>query len=954
MSDTPKLSRTNAALPLSALVLGLVVIAIVLLRQSSLNVVFMPHGFCLAWDPLLVAIFVAANGLIAFSYYSIPAALWWYVRHKKDFSFNWMLMLFAAFIVWCGTTHVMKILTLWQPLYWEESMVDLITGLISAYTAVRLWPLIPIALKIPSRDELVVLNNQLQAEILERQRAEEELNRKEALGRAVLDNAYNAFISIDPQSYIIDWNRRAERMFGWTREEALGRRLTETIIPARFQEAHLKGLERFRATGNSALANQRLELTAVNRDGDEFPVELAIFQVQTGTSSTFCAFLEDITDRKREAEALQEARDKAVELSNFKSQFLANMSHEIRTPMNGILGMAEILRSRTLNATDRSYLNTINEAGTALLAVINDILDFSKIEAGKLTIDMAEFEPIGLVESVAELLSAHARQRKLSLLTFIDPEIPYVVVGDQLRLRQILMNFGSNAIKFSENGSVIFRATLEFRDERVVRIKLSVTDQGVGMTSDEIAKLFQPFVQVESVIGRDNAGTGLGLFISKRLSELMNAEIGVHSVKNHGSTFWVSVPLRATITPMKVKAPPDLGNTRVLVVDNEEAVLEICNNYISAWGMRPTCASNAKQALEILHAAGKEDPFEFALIDLVMPEMDGLALAKTIREDEALKQTKLILITAFDKPGTGEEAISLGYDAYLTKPLRQSELLDTLAGLNKEQKIKEAALVKRKTAPQAAFQKRPELLLVVEDHPINQEVALLLLKNLGFESQVAKNGLQAIDLVQRIPYALILMDCQMPEMDGFDATRAIRKAETRTGKHVPIIAMTAHAIEGSREECIAAGMDDYISKPVNSDQLNLIFQKWLPLPAEQESSKKAPVLGSNGDAPITLQNIMTKYGSRAPEIISLFRNSAPHMLQSLKQAFTAKDMVELLRNTHALKGVFGVVSAPSLTQRCKDIESAATQENWQEVGQHVDKLEADLNSIEAALTASDG
>jgi len=952
MSEPSKLNRTNVVLPLSALMCGLVVVAIILLRQSSLNVAFMPHGFCLAWDPLLVAIFVAANGLIALSYYSIPAALWWYVRNKKDFSFNWILMLFAAFIVWCGTTHIMKILTLWQPLYWEESMVDLVTGLISTYTAIRLWPLIPIALKIPSRDELVALNNQLQAQILERERAEEDVKKKDALGRAVLDNAYNAFVAIDPESNIVDWNRRAERMFGWTREEALGRKLTETIIPSQFQEAHLRGLERVRMTGTSSVANKVLELSAVNKDGREFPIELAIFQVQIGASCTFCAFIEDITVRKQESEALQQARDKALELSNFKSQFLANMSHEIRTPMNGILGMTEILRSRTLNATDRSYLNTIHEAGTALLSVINDILDFSKIEAGKLTIEMVEFEPIGLVESVAELLSAHARQKKLTLLSFIDPEIPTVVVGDQLRLRQILMNFGSNAVKFAESGTVIFRAILESKDERTVRVKFSVTDQGVGMTSHELGQLFQPFVQVDSISGRDQLGTGLGLFISKRLSELMNAEIGVHSVKNHGSTFWVSVPLRKTITPMKLKKPPDLNNLRVLVVDNEEAVLEICNNYMTAWGMRNTNASSAKEALDKLRAATKDDPYQIALIDLVMPEMDGLDLAKSIREDDELKKTKLILITAFDKPGTGEEAISLGFDAYLTKPLRQSELMDTLAGLNKEQQIKESLSARASKAHSASrSEKRPELLLIVEDHPINQEVALLLLRNLGFEAQVAKNGLEAIDLVQRVPYNLILMDCQMPEMDGFEATRAIRKNETRTGKHIPIIAMTAHAIEGSREDCLSAGMDDYISKPVNSDQLNLIFQKWLPLtPTEEEPEPTGK--GTNGDAPITLQHIASKYGSRTPEILSLFRNSAPQMLQALKQAFSSNDLTELLRNTHALKGVFGVVSAPVLTQRCKDIENAATQEDWLEAGIHVGKLEDDLKAIEKALAES--
>jgi two-component system sensor histidine kinase/response regulator len=658
---------------------------------------------------------------------------------------------------------------------------------------------------------------------------------------------------------------------------------------------------------------------------------------------------------------LSAAKDLAIGASRFKSQFLANMSHEIRTPMNGILGMTEVLLRGGLNEKERGYANTILDAGKSLLSVINDILDFSKIEAGKLNLEIVEFGPIRLVESVADLLAAQAKKRNLSLLTFIDPEIPDVLRGDLGRLRQILMNFSGNAIKFAEEGKVLIRASKEESSAGKVWVKFSVTDNGIGLTPEEIAQLFQPFVQIDGTRVSTFGGTGLGLSISKRLVDLMGGEIGVTSLKDHGSTFWFSVPLEIGVTeysaPRKIQ---DLTSTRVLVVDDEESARDILQEYLTSWGMRKETAKNAKEGLALLHAAAeKNEPYDVAIIDMVMLGTNGLQLGKTILENEVLKSTKLILITAYDKPVLGEEAIGLGFDAYLTKPIKQSQLLDAIASVMQEARLEEGLGLADPATDQKPFLQNPnrdELILVAEDHPINQEVALLLLKDLGFEAHVAKNGKLALDMMQRIPYALVFMDCQMPELNGYDTTRAFRKIETRTGKHIPIIAMTAHAIEGSREQCIAAGMDDYISKPFDPDHLNQMIEKWIVTDALARSANGAIEQtgppGAHGKAlPITinLEQLRAKYGINTERILDLFLKDAPTLIEQIGIALNSSDEAELLKSTHSLQGVCATVRALSLKQVCREIESAVEISDWQSAHALLKHLESQFQAVQRFL-----
>lgn len=637
------------------------------------------------------------------------------------------------------------------------------------------------------------------------------------------------------------------------------------------------------------------------------------------------------------------ARDQALSASRFKSEFLANMSHEIRTPMNGVLGMLEILLKSGLTEKQHGYATTAKEAGRALLAVINDILDFSKMEAGKLSLEISDFEPVALIESIAELLAAQAKQRSITLLTFIDPRLPKFLEGDAGRLRQIITNLAGNAIKFSDRGEVVIRAIVDSQDAVSVRVKCEITDQGIGLTQEETRRLFQPFVQSESGAHYRYNGTGLGLSISKQLVELMGGEIGVTSVKNCGSTFWFSIPMKKHTSQEGSRrvGSSDLSGVKVLVVDDESGAREILHNYLLAWGLHNDAASDAKEALSILRAAAKVDPYHIAIVDLQMPDMDGMHLGKVIRADESLAGIKLILLTAFDKPGIGEEAIHLGFDAYLTKPIKQSQLLNTISTLFQAPKAFEES--SKSSSTLTAGTRRSELILVAEDHPINQKIAVLFLQDLGFEAHVAPNGNKVIELLKHVPYSLIFMDCQMPELDGFETTRAIRKSEAFTGKHIPIIAMTAHALEGSRAECIAAGMDDYLSKPVEELQLSYMLEKWLPR-----------LNGAIGETyPLDVGAMKSKYDHLTHELIRLFLEDAPCLIDKLEQSSSELDGNGILRHAHTLKGICAMLYAEPMRNGCKEIETAIMSAKIQELPPLIDRLRKDFDELKEFLANCD-
>lgn len=655
-------------------------------------------------------------------------------------------------------------------------------------------------------------------------------------------------------------------------------------------------------------------------------------QTNKGVLALYKELDESKTQLIRKTELLERQRGELEEATKHKSEFLANMSHEIRTPMNGVLGMTEILLNSGLNERQQGYAKTILQAGKSLLTVINDILDFSKIEAGKLTIDVNDFEPVRWTEDIAELFSAQASHNELTLLTFIDPAIPRVLRGDSGRLRQILMNFVSNAIKFSQKGSIVIRLVLESQNDKTATVKFSVTDPGIGLTDDEMKRLFEPFVQSEISTTRKYGGTGLGLSISKRLSELMGGTIGVNSVKGLGSTFWFTVPLeKASGAQATTASFPGFTPMHILVVDDSRADCELMRTYIQSWGLTETDTNDPDKALQMIRSIKEPLPISVVIIDLDLKTGSGPDLARKLREDPSFKNLRLILATGEDRPEIHEDGTLGNFDAFVPKPARQSQLFNALNSAGRQGRREQLVQgqseksVQKPSSTHVDRVHRRELILVAEDHPINQEVAMIFLTNLGFEADIAQNGLEVLAKIKQHDYDLILMDCQMPELDGFETTARIRMLESNSQRRIPIVAMTAHAIEGSKQECIDAGMDDYISKPVVPEQLKAVLEKWLPVDTDEDSNAGE----SEAQPPINISGLRARMGDvAAQKLLAIFNAQAPSDLKRLAVAVKDRNLRDTLHGSHLFKALFSALYADSMRDRVSRLAETAVQENW--------------------------
>ncbi len=668
----------------------------------------------------------------------------------------------------------------------------------------------------------------------------------EAQFQQVVESAPNGMLMINPQGKITLVNKQVEQMFGYTREEMLGQPV-EILIPERFRAAHPTLRSGYFSAPTSRVMGAGRELFGLHKNGHEFPVELGLNPIDTPTGKLALASIVDISTRKRSEHALSkatqdlewknwelsEARDQAVRAGQAKTDFLATMSHEIRTPMNGVIGMTTLLLDTELTPEQKGYLDTLKHSGESLLRIINDILDYSKIEAGKFTIEQIPFDLRMTIEDTLDILAPTAQGRELELVGLIDAQTPRTVIGDPGRIRQILTNLVGNAIKFTEKGEVLIQVMQTDESPGSVTLRFEVIDTGIGLTPEAQAKMFQAFSQADSSTARKYGGTGLGLSICKRLVELMHGEIGLQSMPGLGTRISFTVKFgtpedgTAPVTPpLPVK---NLSGLRVCLVDDNATNRSLLQYHVSAWNMTHESAVDGPSALSLLRRAAQEGtPFDIAIVDVHMPEMSGLELCRLMKEDPTIAKTHVILLTASGQRGDSMLAKEVGAAAYLTKPIRERHLADCIRLTLSRESLDEdkTQLITRHTLTEAKA-RTVQRVLVVDDNPINQRVAVKMLEKLGCRVDLAGTGMEALAAICRHPYPLVFMDCQMPELDGFETTRLIRSQE-QPGTRLPIIAMTANAMAGDREACLKAGMDDFISKPIIAAELQAKVAHWLP------------------------------------------------------------------------------------------------------------------------------
>ncbi|HEY3243118.1 MAG TPA: response regulator, partial [Phycisphaerae bacterium] len=805
---------------------------------------------------------------------------------------------------------------------------------------------------IQAQNELMWTNQELANQTVKLRQSEERY-------RAIVEQASDAICLIDsPSRRLLESNAALQKLLGLSAPEVQLLTIEQLVGPD--PDAAERWFQQITTGAGPALGEHSYR----RKDGTLVDVEVSASVITYGGRRVLCAVARDVSERRRFEAELQRAKHTAEAANSAKSEFVAHMSHELRTPLNGVIGMTELLLGTKLDTQQQRYAWLAKSSADSLLTLINDVLDFSKIEAGKLELECTDFDLRYSVESVAASLASRAQAKGLELAAAVHPEVPPLVRGDPGRLQQILLNLISNAIKFTERGEVAVRTTLEHQTEESVVVRFTVNDTGIGIPPERRDRLFASFSQVDASTTRKYGGTGLGLAICKRLVEAMDGAIGVESEEGRGSTFWFTVTLAKQVGRQQPSLiPVDVRQLRILVVDDHATNREILSQQLASWSLEFAAVESGAQALPALRAAAAvRRPFGLAILDMQMPAMDGEQLAHAIKADRTIENTILVLLTSLQMPADAARLEGLGFSGWITKPVRQSELLNVIieatACARSVTHTRDGSAAADQVANTIekipAARRRDARVLLVEDHEISREVAVTILTRAGYQLEVATNGKQAVEAVRSKHYDLVLMDGQMPEMDGFEATRAIRRLE-QEGKivasrgRIPIIALTAHAVKGDRERCLTAGMDDYISKPLNPQRLVQLIDSHLanrPTAHGKEAARGAAA--AQGDAPareggapvregeapdaiesappFDLHELLQIWGDDREflaKIVRGFQASIGNELAKLADAVTKGDAEHVMQLAHALNGAAGYLKADRLRAAAAALEQTA-------------------------------
>ncbi|MFH1950952.1 MAG: response regulator [Pseudomonadota bacterium] len=840
--------------------------------------------------------------------------------------------------------------------------------------------------KKPTYEELEQRLKELEKEIKKHEQIESALRQSDEKYRSILESIEDGYYEVDLAGNFTFFNDSLLRILGYSKDELMGVNYRHYTAP----EAAKRVYQVYNQVYRTGKPDKGFVWDVIRKDGSKIHTENSVSLARglEGQPIGFRGVIRDITEHKQAEEELKKAKAAAEAANRSKSEFLANMSHEIRTPMNGIIGMTELVLGTDLTGEQRKHLEMAKMSADSLLELINNILDFSKIEAGKMELEAIDFNLRVTLENAADTLALKAHEKGLELACHIRPDVPSSLIGDPGRLRQIIVNIAGNSLKFTEEGEIVIRVEMESESDDSVKLHFMVSDTGIGIPRDKLDSIFKSFEQVDGSTTRKYGGTGLGLSITRQFVEMMGGEICVESpnrfrleedsntrnreprIGGPGSIFHFTVCFdlsRSKDISIPRPKPQDLSGMPVLIVDDNYTNRILLQEMITSWGLVPTITANGKEALDCFNKAfGSGTPYRLILLDMQMPELDGFDVAKTIKDAPSGKDVRIILLSSIGERGDSDRCKEIGISGYLPKPIKQSDLLDAIMmtmGLPSEEMP--TVITRHKV-----YEERERFnILLVEDNLINQTLAIKLLETRGHRVTLASNGIEAVEAFKKGDFDLIIMDIQMPEMDGFEATKAIRNLEGGMRKEkeskiqspkskiesIPIIAMTAHAMTGDREKCIDAGMDDYVSKPIKPEALYSVIDKVArKSQSEKEQKRTHPSQGSKTFSPKTFDlfsAMETVLGDEDlfQEIAGMFLETCSDNIAKIKEGIIGNDAGILEMEAHSLKGAVSNFGAKETYEAAYRLEKLGKEGKMATAAEELLNLERALNELASEM-----